>query len=223
MKQGILLIAILMGWLIACINGGPPPTATPAPSPVPTSTSQPPTSTSQPPTSIPQPTSTPAPTKPPIPTHTPAPIDRVVVNGDWTYFGAACPDIYLNCAPEPSDIDMISLDAQEYRPLSDDSPSIVVMCVPDRPAFAFRSNTHLDSESMAVTLNGTVFWSSDISERDWIWFQRSSNIVRLVQEAEQAQQSLEIAVGYTPEEDMIVGEFNPVGFTTNFNRLSCVN
>ena len=213
MKRGIILIALLMGWLIAC-GSEPPPTATPVPP-----------STSQPPTSTPQPTFTPAPTEAPTPapTHTPAPIDNALANGDWVFFGADCPDRYINCTPESSDIDIISLDAQEYKPVADDSPSIVIMCVPDYPAFAFRSNLPLDNDNIAVTLNGTLFWSNDISERDWVWFEHSNNIVRLIQDAEHAQELVHISIGNTPEEIITTSTFNPVGFIENYNRLPCVN
>ena len=210
MKQGIFLIIVLMGCLIAC-SSEPPLTATP------TSTATP-----QAPTLTPVPTATPtpqAPTLTPVPTATPTPLDRALNNGDWVFFHADCPDRYANCAPVPSDINMIALEAQKYTPPIDDAPAILIICADNLTLLTFKTYINLPDKS-TVTLNNTEFRSHRVKD-DAVDFIHTNNMFRLIREAEQAQQLVKITVSDGMEE-VLVSWFNPLGFTTNFTRLPCV-
>ena len=195
------------------------------------------------PTPTPQATPRPRATATPQPTSTPIPMASTpTIEGDWTYFGPECPDIFsdTDALLGSQDIDwscaysdtsqFLSLGAY-YDTNEDfyDDAGMRISCLRGDVGFTFDSGgpwIALGEAGISVQIgNGDRTWfrtdsGSDDLERIWFDDRDSEAIIGLLQSA--GQQGETLTIGASSDADTVVARFDVVGLTANLRLLPCV-
>ena len=177
----------------------------------------------------PQAAPTPTPTRQPPPTPRPTRPPAQVYTGDWRYFGPDCPSGYSNCASFSSDDPFMLLNAFNHSNESHhDSPWISVTCREGRVGVNFFSGGpkyYMDDEVLFGSKVGDdeeyAFMMPDFVGDTGIVLSYRDSVAVLRQLWEGERTGLTMWIGTEFRDDILLGEFDAAGFTTNYWRLPC--